>query len=97
MVAGVASMGKNDSQVGSQPSAGTGGALAGHWRGTGDALGGHLHFIWDTQESLVFHFNYSPYSLVPLSFTLLSHMGHFVSRVSNELFITDLPGLGGQL
>ena len=30
-------LGKNDSQVGSQPSA-----------GTRETLGGHLHFIWDT-------------------------------------------------
>ena len=52
--------------------------------GTCGTFGGHLHFIWDTQESLVFHFNYTSYSLVPLSFTLLSLMGHFVSRVSNE-------------
>ena len=48
------------------------------------ALTGHLHFIWDTQESLVFHLNYTCYSLVPLSFTLLSLVGHLVSKVSNE-------------
>ena len=60
-------------------------------------LGGYLHCIWDTQESLVFHFNYTCYSLVPLSFTRLSFVGHLVSKVSSEYFITDLSGLGGKL
>ena len=34
--------------------------------GSCEAFAGHLHFIWDTQESLVFHINYTCHSLVPL-------------------------------
>ena len=64
---------------------------------TRGALSIHLHFIWDTQESLVVHFNYTCNSLVPLSLKLLSLEGHLVSKVSNEWFITDRSGLGGQL
>ena len=78
--------GKNDSQVGSPPSV-----------GTRETLGGHLHFIWDTPESLVFHSNYTCHSLVPFSFTLISLAGHLISKVSSECFITDLSGLEGQL
>ena len=77
--------GKSDSYVSSLPSAGTRGAL-----------GGHFHFIWDTQESLLFHFNCTCYSLVPLSFTLFALVGHLVSKVSNEWLITETSGLGGQ-
>ena len=65
--------------------------------GTRETLGGHLHFFWDTPESLVFHFSYTCHSLVPLSFTCLSLVGHLVSKVSSECFIIDLLGLGGQL
>ena len=78
--------GKNDSQVGSPPLA-----------GTRETLGGHLNFIWDTLQSLVFHSNYTCHSLGPFSFTLLSLVGHLISKVSSECFITDLSGLGGQL
>ena len=53
--------GKNDSQVGSPPLA-----------GTRETLGGHLNFIWDTPESLVFHPNYTCHSPVPFSFTRLT-------------------------
>ena len=77
--------GKSDSKVGSPPSA-----------GTRETLGGHLHFIWDTPESLVFHFSYTCHSLVPLSFTRLSLVGHLVSKVSSECFITDLLCHGSQ-
>ena len=65
--------------------------------GTRETLGGHLHFFWDTSESLVFHFSYTWHSIVPLSFTCLSLVGHLVSKVSSECFITDLLGLGSQL
>ena len=78
--------GENDSLVGSPPAAGTRGALS-----------IHLHFIWDTQESLVVHFNYTCYSLVPLLLKLLSLEGHLVSKVSNEWFISDRSGFAGQL
>ena len=77
--------GKNDSQVGSPPLA-----------GTRETLGGHLHFIWDTPESLVFHSNYTCHSLVPFSFTRLSLVGHLASKVSSECFITESLGLGSQ-
>ena len=78
--------GKNDSQVGSPPLA-----------GTRETLGGHLHFIWDTPESLVFHSNYTCHSLVPFSFTRLSLVGHLINKVSTECFPTDFSGLGGWL
>ena len=78
--------GKNDSQVGSQPLA-----------GTRESLSRHLHFIWDTPQSFVFHFNYTCHSLVPFSFTLLSLVGHLISKASSECFNTDLSGLEGQL
>ena len=45
----------------------------------------------------MFHFSYTYHSLVPLSFTSLSLVGHLVSEVSSECFITDLSGLGGLL
>ena len=63
--------------------------------GTRETLGGHLHFIWDTPESLEFHSNYTCHSLVPFLFTLLSLVGHLISKVSSECFITDLSGLEG--
>ena len=78
--------GENGSYAGSPPLTGT--------RGT---LGGHLHFLWYTTESLVFHFSYTCHSLVPLSFTCFSLVGHLVSEVSSECFITDFFGLRSQL
>ena len=53
----------------------------------------HLHFIGNTLESPVFHFNYTCHSLVPLSVTHLSLVGHLVSNATTEYFNTDFLGL----
>ena len=47
--------------------------------------------------TLTSHQCFTSISLVPLSFNHLSLVGHFVSMVSSECFITDLSGLGDQL
>ena len=60
-------------------------------------LGWHFHFIRDTPESHVFHFNYICNSHVPLSCTYLSLVGPLVIWVSNEWFMTDLGKLWGHL
>ena len=70
-------------------------ALAIHSAGTRVTLGGQFHFIWDTQESLVFHFNYTCYPLFPIRFTRLSLVDHLVSKVSSECFKVDLSVLFG--
>ena len=41
----------------------------------------------------MFHSNYTCHSIVPFSFTPLSLVGHLISEVSSERFITDLSGL----
>ena len=71
--------GKTYSWFGNPPSA-----------GTKETIREHLHFIWDTLKSLLFHLNYICYSFAHLPFTSISFVGHSVSKVSSECFIIDL-------
>ena len=58
------------------------------------ALARHSAGTYISSGTLESHLCFTSVTLVPLSFTRLSLVGHLVSKVSSECFITDFLGLG---